>query len=322
MAGTAIFLRLNARNMGKFNKLILCFFVLTEIIFPMHLCAQNEDGPPYVIYESVNDSIDLRSNFYDTVDSLSQYFPAADLYESWDNEYMHYPKVDFSKKEDTTMLVLCDGVSSFFYMPKKGKVNSEYGWRRRRFHYGTDIDLEIGDSVRSAFDGVVRVARYHKGYGNVIVVRHFNGLETIYGHLSVARVLENQTVKAGDLIGFGGNTGRSTGPHLHFEARYLGTPFNPRKLIDFDKSTLISDTLLISKGLFNYKSVPKSSGSVSHSAGSKTVSTGGKTYHVVKSGETLSHIAQRYHTSVSLLCKLNGLSTKSILRIGQKIRVN
>jgi murein DD-endopeptidase MepM/ murein hydrolase activator NlpD len=314
--------------MGVFNKLIKWSLVLLCSTLPLVMQGQIEEQVPYTIYESGNDSIDLRSNFYDTYDSLSQFFPASDIYESWDNESVHYPKVDFSKKEDTTILLLCDEHTCFFVMPRKDKINSEYGWRHRRFHYGTDIDLNIGDSIKAAFDGVVRISRYHKGYGNVIVIRHFNGLESIYGHLSVARVLENQTVKAGELIGYGGSTGRSTGPHLHFELRYLGTPFNPRKIIDFDKFTLFSDTLLVTKGLFNYKSPTKPVTTYAHntsksgSSGSKTITAGGKTYHVVRSGETLSHIAQRYHTSVSLLCKLNGLSTKSILRIGQKIRVH
>jgi murein DD-endopeptidase MepM/ murein hydrolase activator NlpD len=303
--------------MGKFNKVLAWILFLLCMTLPSFIEAQEN---PFVISESANDSIDLRSNFYDTYDSLSQFFPASDMYESWDNEDIHYPKVDFSKKEDTTVLVLCDEVTSFFVMPRKDKINSEYGYRHRRFHYGTDIDLNIGDSIKCAFDGVVRVSRYHRGYGNVVVVRHFNGIETIYGHLSVARVLENQTVKAGDLLGYGGSTGRSTGPHLHFETRYLGTPFNPKKIIDFDKFQLISDTLLVCKTLFNYKSVPKTT-YTHQNYGNKVVTTGGKTYHYVKSGQTLSHIAQIYHTSVSILCKLNGLSTKSVLKIGQKIRV-
>jgi murein DD-endopeptidase MepM/ murein hydrolase activator NlpD len=281
---------------------------------------ENEpDSNTFLIIESLNDSIDLHSNFYDITDSLSELFPMSAFYESWDTEGIHYPKVDFSKKEDTTLLVLCDEKTNFFCMPRKDKINSDYGFRRRRFHYGIDIDLNIGDTIRSAFDGMVRIAKYHKGYGNVVVVRHFNGLETIYGHLSYTKVQINQTVKAGEMLGLGGNTGRSTGPHLHFEIRYLGTPMNPRKVIDFDKFKLLSDTLLITKHTFEspLKSIKGGKGTKTTTQNYK----GGGTYYTVKSGDTLGHIAAKYGTSVSTLCKLNGLTSKSILRIGQRIRI-
>ncbi|MBF0976287.1 MAG: M23 family metallopeptidase, partial [Bacteroidetes bacterium] len=102
--------------------------------------------------------------------------------------------------------------------------------RRRRYHYGTDIGLKVGDSIVSVFDGTVRIVSYDAhGYGNYIVVRHNNGLESLYAHLSQTIAVENQKVKAGELIGLGGNTGRSTGPHLHFEFRFLGNPFNTKK---------------------------------------------------------------------------------------------
>ena len=186
-------------------------------------------------------------------------------------------------------------------------------------HTGIDINLSIGDSVFSTFDGVVRVSRYHQGYGNVIVIRHFNGLETLYGHLSVSRVVENQYVKAGEFIAFGGSTGRSTGPHLHFETRYMGAPFNPRKIIDFEKGKLQSDTLLLCRSTFDMKAVAKTT--TYANAGGNNQGSSGRVYHYIKKGETLSHLAHRYNTSVSAICRLNGISSKSILQIGQKVRV-
>jgi murein DD-endopeptidase MepM/ murein hydrolase activator NlpD len=313
--------------MGFYNRTayLLLFFLCFFLPFSVH--AQNEgEENEFNIYESVNDSIDLRSNFYDTFDSLSLFFPASEMYENWDNDYLYYPKVDFTKKEDTTRVILCDEKTSFFCMPRIDRINSEYGYRHRRFHYGIDINLNIGDTVRSAFDGMVRVSKYYKGYGNVVVVRHFNGIETTYAHLSVARVLENQIIRAGDVLGFGGSTGRSTGPHVHFETRYLGTPFNPRKIIDFENKKLISDTLLVSKYLFQNRTVYKTTTTqVSQNKTTTTTTTtpqkGNSSYYTVKSGDTLSRIAVNYHTTVTTLCKLNGLTTKSILRIGQKIKV-
>ena len=297
--------------------------------------GQQTNEQAFEIIESANDSIDLRSNFYDVTDSLSDYFPANELYESWDNDGIYYPKVDFSNKKDTTIIVLCDNKTNFYVQPVKGRINSEYGFRHRRFHYGIDLDLDIGDSVKCAFDGMVRVSRYHKGYGNVIVVRHFNGLETVYGHLSGSRVHENQLVKAGQLLGYGGSTGRSTGPHLHFEVRYLGTPMNPHKVVDFDKFKLLNDTLYITSKTFEkkngkptyskttttVKTTTSGTTTVKSSTSGTTASKGTGNYHYVKKGDTLGGIAGKYGTSVSTLCKLNGLTAKSILQIGQKVRV-
>jgi murein DD-endopeptidase MepM/ murein hydrolase activator NlpD len=308
--------------MKIYSTIIFALF-LTLFFSDLKVYAQEveEEENNYLI-ESINDSIDIRANFYDDADSLSEFFPAYSLYESWDNEGIHYPKVDFSKKNDTTILVLCDEKTNFYCIPKKGKINSDYGWRRRRYHYGIDVDIDVGDTIKCAFDGMVRVSRRHKGYGNVIVVRHFNGLETIYAHLLVSRVQENQVVKAGEMLGLGGNTGRSTGPHLHFETRYLGTPFNPRKIIDFDNNKLISDTLLISK--YTFENPKKSKTSSKTNTNNKTTSyrsSGGVTYYYVKSGDTLGRIASIYGTSVSAICRLNGFTDKKLLQIGQKIRV-
>lgn len=312
--------------MEKFRGLIFSIFCIVAMgLASVHAYAQTGD---HNIYESTNDSLDLANHFYDLCDSNSMYHPASDVYENWDNEYIHYPQVDFTKKEDTTTVLLVGAALGKFCIPRKGGINSEYGWRHRRFHYGMDVDLDIGDSVCSTFDGVVRISKYHKGYGNVIVIRHYNGIETVYGHLSVNRVVENQNVKAGDLIGYGGSTGRSTGPHLHFETRYLGTPFNPRKVIDFEKRNLQSDTLLVCKYTFNNIQPPRTITTNTQTAqnngtrtNTQTYTSGKGTYHTIRKGETLSHLAGVYGTTVAKICQLSGLSSRSVLQIGQKIRV-
>jgi murein DD-endopeptidase MepM/ murein hydrolase activator NlpD len=307
--------------MGRFCRTIVFLFTTILIFIVSPLKAQTTESS-LLVYESLNDSIDIANEFYDIYDSTAMFLPASEIYESWDNEYIHYPNVDFSQKLDTTIVRLVGGSLGAFSMPRIGRINSEYGWRKRRFHYGIDIDLETGDSVKSVFDGVVRVSRYHKGYGNVIVIRHFNGLETFYGHLSVSRVVENQYVKAGEFIAFGGSTGRSTGPHLHFETRYMGTPFNPRKIINFEKLTLQSDTLLVCRYTFDNKAVPKTAGTqVVQNNGTQNYSSKGAVYHIIKKGETLSYLASKYGTTVTKICQLSGISAKSILQIGQKVRV-
>lgn len=200
------------------------------------------------------------------------------------------------------------------------RVTSRYGYRKRyrRMHYGIDIGLSIGDSVRVAFDGKVRMVNYErKGYGHYVVVRHPNGLETVYGHLSRAIVTEDQVVKAGDVIALGGNTGRSSGPHLHFETRFMGIPINPELIIDFSTGIPHSDVFTFVKGRH------KAGGNALASSRKSSASSTSKNIvvHRVRNGDTLSEIASRYGTSVSKICKLNGITPKTTLKIGRALRI-
>ena len=146
--------------------------------------------------------------------------PASELYDDWNNKYAHRA----TPLPDSIRISL-----RHFCMPTPSRVvTSNFGSRWGRQHKGLDIKVYIGDTIRAAFAGKVRVVRYEAGgYGKYVVIRHYNGLETIYGHMSKWLVDENQTVKAGDPIGLGGNTGRSTGSHLHFETRLCGMALNP-----------------------------------------------------------------------------------------------
>lgn len=231
--------------------------------------------------------------------------PAFDLYPEWSNSRVNPYGIRLENTEDTISI----DVSTFcFPLPIHYRVTSEFGFRRARFHYGIDLKLNTGDSVISAFDGMVRIAKFQKGgYGRYVVVRHNNGLETVYGHLSKILVKEGQTVKAGELLGEGGNTGRSTGPHLHFEIRYLGQAINPRDMVDFadDKLCCHNDSLSLTKVNFEYiKEVEAIK------------------YWTVKSGHTLGHIAAKTGVSINRLCALNNIKKTSILRIGQRVRYN
>ena len=197
--------------------------------------------------------------------------------------------------------------------PISGNVTSGFGPRKKRFHYGADIDLETGDAVSAAFDGRVRIAKISKSYGQVIVIRHNNGLETYYAHLSKMNVEVGDEVFAGQTIGLGGNTGKSRGSHLHFEVRYLGQPINPTEIISFTERKLVTDTLCLSRKTFDYIAEAKKA-AAKNKANSKKV-------HVVKKGDTLSHIAKKYHTTPKALSKKNGIKTNGTLRIGQRIKV-
>lgn len=140
-------------------------------------------------------------------------------------------------------------VLKHFAMPTTSKVvTSQYGKRWGRMHKGIDIKVYIGDTIVAAFDGKVRVVKYEaNGYGNYVVIRHNNGLETVYGHLSKHLVVENQRVKAGQPIGLGGNTGRSTGSHLHFETRLCGVALNPTLLFNFAAQDVTDDYFMFIK---------------------------------------------------------------------------
>jgi murein DD-endopeptidase MepM/ murein hydrolase activator NlpD len=245
-------------------------------------------------------------------DSVSL-LPAENLYCLWDTINIHSPKFNFKELETERELTLCNQQSCGYAHPFLGNVTSSFGPRKRKFHYGMDIDLETGDQVVAAFDGKVRIAKKSSSYGNVIVIRHSNGLETYYAHLSKINVEVNQNVYAGQAIGLGGNTGRSRGSHLHFEVRYLGHPIDPTEMISFNDRKLISDTFCLSKKTFNYyDDVYKMARNNSKYSKHKV--------HVVRKGDTLSSIAKKYGTNVKTLAQKNKLKIKSTLRPGQKIK--
>jgi len=264
-----------------------------------------------------SDSTNNDHSLMDDWDNLFFVIPFSDEYDfSWDYEHVDSPAFNPSEMYSPIFLELVDDDDCFFYPPvESNRVTSHYGWRWNRMHRGTDIGLNTGDTIRAVFDGVVRMDRYNPGgYGNYIVIRHYNGLETLYAHMSMMLVSRNQVVRAGDPIGLGGSTGRSTGPHLHFETRYKGQAFDAERIFDFENQQLKDSAIWIEKNWFMNPTTQ-----ANRSVPAKSVT--GPKYHTVRKGETLGHIARKYGTSVTKLCQLNGIRSSSILRIGQKIRV-
>ncbi|MCH5328072.1 MAG: peptidoglycan DD-metalloendopeptidase family protein [Coprobacter sp.] len=244
-------------------------------------------------------------------------FPAIDLYgDDWNNEWVNPYKT--TQLPDSFAIDVSD-----YCMPVPGYKTSDYGWRWKRMHRGVDLKLQVGDSVRAAFSGKVRITKYDaRGYGYYVLLRHENGLETIYGHLSKILVRPNQIVKKGEVIALGGNTGRSTGPHLHFETRFLGIDLNPNDIFDFTNQVPHTD-------IFVYRpNGNRHTASTSGSAAAKTASASGShkngtqyATHRVKSGDTLYALAAKYHTSVNQLCKLNRITQTTKLKPGQVLKV-
>ncbi|MGB1206056.1 MAG: peptidoglycan DD-metalloendopeptidase family protein [Chitinophagales bacterium] len=231
---------------------------------------------------------------------------------NWSNTKIHAYKYDLTKMPQTVEFLLTHGLDDDFKMPVTGRVTSNFGPRGRRHHNGIDLKLNKGDNVYSAFAGKVRIAQYSRSYGYVVVVRHYNGLETLYAHLSKLTVKENQDVKSGEVIGLGGSTGHSTGNHLHLEVRYKGHPLNPNEMIDFANNSLKSHTFVVDRAYFS-SSTPYQS---SHGTGGS-----GSKYYTIRRGDTLSKIARRNGTSISRLCRLNGMSSRTTLRVGKRLKV-
>ncbi|MEY3236871.1 MAG: hypothetical protein RI883_972 [Bacteroidota bacterium] len=246
--------------------------------------------------------------------------------QTWDNNtcYTSLRKNDLSRLKDTLWLCVLEDVHSEFRSPVDGIVTSRYGYRSGKHHSGIDLDLETGDTVRSCWSGKVRYAKYNDGgFGNLVIVRHYNGLETFYAHLSKLLVVPDQDVKAGDILGLGGNTGHSFGSHLHFEVRFYDAAMNPEEVIDFEKRVCKDENLFVHKGLFRPGAKPTDTLDEGESPvqTAPAVQTAQKKYHKVKSGDTLSNIAARNNTSISKICQLNGIRPTTTLQIGRSLRV-
>ena len=248
----------------------------------------------------------------------------------WETQWVHtYRDIALNDLPDSVVLRLVDSVHRYC-IPHPGPVTSQFKFRWHRPHRGVDIGLHTGDVVYAAFDGIVRVALptpMTGGYGNVLVIRHLNGLETYYGHLSSYIVKSGDIVKAGEPIGYGGSTGHSTGPHLHLETRYMGQSFDPERIFDLENGTLRCEEFVLHKHYFNINSHYGQTDQQSLVASKKAPQEKGgnsktnKTYHTVKKGDTLGKIAKKYGTTVNKLCKLNGIRANKVLRVGQRIRV-
>ena len=246
----------------------------------------------------------------------------------WDTTTLFpYREVDMSGMPKSVVIDLVDSLTSY-HCPYQGSVHprGKYGPRRRRQHQGVDLPLKTGDPVYATFCGRVRISQYNKGgYGNLVIIRHDNGLETYYGHLSERMVEPGQWVEAGQIIGLGGSTGRSTGPHLHFETRYYGQSFDPERLIDFKNGTLSRETFLLKKSFFSiYSNAGQDfEDEIANEEQDKkeAAKKAAMKYYKIRTGDTLGAIARRHGTTVANICRLNGIKSTTILRIGRSLRV-
>jgi murein DD-endopeptidase MepM/ murein hydrolase activator NlpD len=241
-----------------------------------------------------------------------------DWFEHWEDSELFPDSTSKDTMPQRLRFEILEEGEELVYSWHGGGLTYGYGPRNGHMHKGWDTPLEIGDTIVSLMNGVVRYAKFnHSGYGNCVMVRHFNGLETLYGHLDRIDVEQGDLVVAGEALGLGGNTGKSTGPHLHFEVRYAGFALDPALIMNWtDRGPKVKTTVLeINKSQL---SAEKGGESTHGSHGSHLTNN---QYHIVRSGETLSSIARKYHTSLSKLKKVNRLRNADFIREGQRIRV-
>jgi murein DD-endopeptidase MepM/ murein hydrolase activator NlpD len=283
---------------SKKKHISLFFFLFT------FLCVSSQQLKQSLIPKK--DTVNIyKGMLNDMSDDLMENHPADDIYNNiWTCERLNPYKIPFDSLPDSVEVDCSD-----FKLPTHGYITSEFGPRRYRYHYGIDLKVNVGDSIASSFSGKIRIIDYEaRGYGHYVVVRHDNGLETVYAHLSEVLVSLNQAVDSGDIIALGGNTGRSTGPHLHFEIRYLGNAINPASIVNFNTGIAHQPIYLITKkNSFYYQR--------------EVAAAQAAKYYTVRKGDNLGKIASRNGTSVNNLCKLNRISTRTLLKPGQRLRV-
>ena len=291
---------------------------------------------------------DIRNvKLYNKIETIDLDNPASDIYTDWTE--------DFRRCSGSVPSNYQIDLRGFCMPTTSRKVTSNYGRRWRKQHEGIDVKVYTGDTIRAAFDGKVRICKYNRGgYGYYIVIRHPNGLETLYGHLSKQIVKKDQIVRAGEPIGLGGNTGKSSGSHLHFETRLLGKPINPALMFDFEHQDITGDYYVVRNGkVIKEQELAAATRSANHikvedeqNHNSSVAATSNKVpaaptstesdsqeqpiiapqtkeksiSHSVKKGDTLSAIARKYGTTINKLCELNGIKTNTTLRPGQTLK--
>ena len=291
-----------------FKKFFLTLFATAVIC---NVYADESRFSSLTVEQFLQDFFDYK-HFFDSINSLQNFqadcagrlsgIPAADLHLNiWSRYRVNPYGVSISSLSDSVRVDMSE-----FVLPVPGRVTSRFGMRRGRPHNGIDLALRTGDPVLAAFSGKVRIIDYQRrGFGHYVVIRHHNGVETLYAHLSRVLVEQDQFVNAGDTIALGGSTGRSTGPHLHFEVRHLGHPINPERLICFANGIARNDYYLITQ---RQTFAQQREMAAAH-------------FVTVRSGDTLGHIARRHGTTAARIAQLNGITTRTVIRPGQRLRV-
>lgn len=316
-------------------KRLLAFFLILSYGF---LMGQSIDVTEYSQNIALKDTVAVTfdsamrlSTAYPSIHETYQ-IPAYNLYQQyWDVNHLRSKVLEIPLANDRLMLLLVqEGNHNFVFPCTFGEISCAYGLTKRGdFHPGVDLTVEYQTLVKTCFDGVVRMAKPYGHYGLTVVVRHYNGLETVYAHLDKVCVKPGQMVNAGDVIGQTGHSGNVKDNTLHFETRFMNEHFNPELMIDFDEEDLLKNTLSLSSEDIRVISTdqigitPKTPAAPTTQTRVPTTSENANaTYHIVQKGETLYRISTLYHTTVDRILKLNNLDNPDKISEGQRLRVN
>ena len=338
------------------KKIIMLFVCMAALLYADKLCAVNPvridtakarlviprpalESLPTPLTKSPTDPIDTLDTVNEHIkvilyaDNTWQYYKTPEYQkvtgvfdENWTENVTNPYSVKQEDLPSSWSIWLVDSLDQY-HCPFIGDIHprGKFGPRRGRRHQGVDIPLKTGDPVYATFTGKVRMSKYFGGFGNLIVIRHENGLETFYAHLSKRNVEVGDWVNAGDVIGLGGSSGRSTGPHLHFETRYNGFAFDPQWLIDFKTGELRHRLFVLKKKYFNiysnYEQDFEDEMKNHEEDEAEDAEKAAMKYYTIRSGDTLGRIAINNGTTVKELCRLNGITPTTTLRIGRRIRV-
>ncbi len=300
-----VYLHLSKRDTDELRQVIDSIFELSSV-------PQSVLNAVSLYMTAMENSHIATTGFAAYVPSDGSPYPANSFYKNWNTQVPYPERNDLAQFDSVLTLLLVDNEKNCgFQIPSPGIVTSHFGWRYGRNHNGTDIDLQVWDPVRAAFPGVVRVAKSYKGYGRVVVIRHYNGLETLYAHLHRFKCEPGTIVEAGDIIGLGGSSGNSTGSHLHFEVRFQGVPVKPNAIIDFKHNCLRSEIIDLRKsGAFLAVVIPAPAGPKNNVP-----------VYQVQKGDYLYKIAREHGTTVDKLCEINSLTENETLTVGRKLRL-
>ena len=319
---------LQARDLARLDTVRTHLVIPRPALEPLKSLVKS-DSDPIDTLSTANEYIKVvlyADNTWQYV-KLPGFKAETDVFEkNWDTVSSNPYKLELNDLPYSWSIWLVDSLDQY-KCPFQGDIHprGKFGPRRGRRHQGVDIPLKTGDPIYAAFTGKVRISKYLGGYGNVVVIRHENGIETFHGHLSKRMVEAGDWVNAGDVIGLGGSTGRSTGPHLHFETRYQGFAFDPQWLIDFKTGELRHRLFVLKKKYFslysNYEQDFEDEMKNEEDDKKEEAERAAMRWHTIKSGDTLGRIAINNGTTVSAICKLNGITPKTVLKIGRRIRV-
>ncbi len=188
-------------------------------------------------------------------------------------------------------------------------IGSPYGIRSHRLHRGVDVNVIKDEPVVAAYPGEVTMSRYNKGgYGHYVLIKHPNGIETLYAHLSKRLLSVGDKVFPGDIVGLAGNSGRSSAAHLHFEIRYSEVNIDPTTVIDFPHWTLQPgvDKFSMKKARNDHRKIQAQLRNYN--------------FYVVQAGDSQGDVANWFNISIESLCRINDLKPGAPLKAGQKLR--